>query len=326
MDLPQVCVEEFTSSELNHDSSLVIRFGTIRIRISILEKNLASSVNIRTQYLQYLKVVGGDRDPQPQDATEDDFYDWILIGCDRHFLKLTSHAIPPKPTLHDFYNRKIYHLALYATPDDKFTLKDDQDNVSEFHSNHLDVFERLGHLWPFLEPCEVTICASSVEAAFSQRPREVVTDAGGRYFFKHNFVPRELETYAKIKQANLEQSRISRLCGLVGERPGRIVGLLLEHIGCGSVTLSRALERHTSLQLRNKWIEQVTTTLMELHTSGIVWGDAKADNVLIDGENNAWIIDFGGGYTRGWVDEKLANSIDGDQQGLSRIVTHVLST
>lgn len=31
-----------------------------------------------------------------------------------------------------------------------------------------------------------------------------------------------------------------------------------------------------------------------LHGIGIVWGDGKAENVLIDINDNAWIIDFGG--------------------------------
>lgn len=53
-------------------------------------------------------------------------------------------------------------------------------------------------------------------------------------------------------------------------------------------------------------------------------GGAKTDNVLIDGENDSWIIDFAGGNTRGWVDENLANTIKGDQQGLLRIIAHVV--
>lgn len=48
-------------------------------------------------------------------------------------------------------------------------------------------------------------------------------------------------------------------------------------------------------------------------------GDAKAANVLIDINDDAWIIDFGGGYTRGWVEKDHMETIPGDQEGLAKI-------
>ncbi|KAK1948708.1 hypothetical protein LY78DRAFT_39560, partial [Colletotrichum sublineola] len=53
---------------------------------------------------------------------------------------------------------------------------------------------------------------------------------------------------------------------------------------------------------------------------GIIWGDVKAENVLIDREDNAWIIDFGGSYTPGWVDKEKAGTLAGDAQGLAKIL------
>lgn len=325
MDAPQVCIEEFTFSDYDHNSTLVIRYGTIKIRINISAENLACSAKIKSRYLLYLQVAGGDTGSQTNHETEDDFYDWILEGCDHHLLKLPPLAIPQTPTLHDFYNRKMYHFALHATPNDEFMLKDDEYNISQFHSHHLDLLEQFGSLWPSFEASEIAICASSSEEALSQQPREVVTSTGGPYFFKHDFSQRELEAYAKIKEAKLDKLRISRLYGLVWEGSDKLTGLLLWHIGCKSLTLRAALERQTDSHLRQQWIEQLTTTLRRLHEAGVVWGDAKTDNVLIDGENNAWIIDFGGGYTRGWVDENLANTMEGDEQGLSRIIAKIMS-
>lgn len=57
-----------------------------------------------------------------------------------------------------------------------------------------------------------------------------------------------------------------------------------------------------------------------LHYQSIIWGDAKADNILIDTQDNAWIIDFGGSYTLGWVDAEKAGTIEGDMQGLAKIM------
>lgn len=51
----------------------------------------------------------------------------------------------------------------------------------------------------------------------------------------------------------------------------------------------------------------------------IVWGDAKAANVLADINGDVYLIDFGGGYGENWVEKDLSNSIDGDLQGLENI-------
>lgn len=57
--------------------------------------------------------------------------------------------------------------------------------------------------------------------------------------------------------------------------------------------------------------------------SGIIWGDAKPDNVLIDSNQDAWVVDFGGGYTEGWVPKQLAETMEGDRHGLEKIVEFI---
>jgi hypothetical protein len=58
-----------------------------------------------------------------------------------------------------------------------------------------------------------------------------------------------------------------------------------------------------------------------LHENGLVWGDAKGDNFLVDGEvEKVWMIDFGGSWTEGWVDEKLKETEEGDWQGTEKVV------
>jgi hypothetical protein len=63
--------------------------------------------------------------------------------------------------------------------------------------------------------------------------------------------------------------------------------------------------------------------LKKLHEAGVVWGDVKAANVLIDKDNNAWIIGFGGGCTEGWVDCEKAGTVEGDLQGLANIMDFI---
>jgi tRNA A-37 threonylcarbamoyl transferase component Bud32 len=98
----------------------------------------------------------------------------------------------------------------------------------------------------------------------------------------------------------------------------------LTYVDCGFVTLACAVEPDTPSSTKQKWVDQVTGILAQLHKAGIVWGDAKPYNVLIDKNDDAWIIDFGGGYTRGFVETEKAGTIQGDFQGLEKIVEYVL--
>ncbi|KAF5989618.1 hypothetical protein FBULB1_758 [Fusarium bulbicola] len=71
---------------------------------------------------------------------------------------------------------------------------------------------------------------------------------------------------------------------------------------------------------RQKWACQIRRSIELLHQNGLVWGDGKPSNVIIDDVDDAWLVDFGGGYTRGWVDEELMETKQGDEQALEKIV------
>ena len=131
----------------------------------------------------------------------------------------------------------------------------------------------------------------------------------------------ELSNYRSIEKAGLEHLRISRLHGLVrDDKSGLIYGLLLSYIDCRNLTLGCALKPETPSYLLRSWADQITHTLNSLHEAGIVWGDVKPDNVLIDVHKDAWIIDFGGYCTEGWVDKEIAGTVQGDLQGLAKIL------
>lgn len=53
-------------------------------------------------------------------------------------------------------------------------------------------------------------------------------------------------------------------------------------------------------------MRQLEAGLGELHQAGIIWGDAKPENILVDKNNDFRIIDFEGGYTEGWIDQDQA--------------------
>ena len=56
----------------------------------------------------------------------------------------------------------------------------------------------------------------------------------------------------------------------------------------------------------------------KFHANDIVWGDVKTGNVVIDSAGDAWLLDFGGGSTKGWVDSDKTETVEGDLQGLER--------
>ena len=99
---------------------------------------------------------------------------------------------------------------------------------------------------------------------------------------------------------------------------GQTIGMLEEFIDGTNLQLFNLQD--TSSAQRQKWKHQIEQSLTKLHQNGFVWGDVKAENIMIDKADNAWLVDFGGSWTDGWVDEALAETMEGDLQGFSRVM------
>jgi serine/threonine protein kinase len=137
---------------------------------------------------------------------------------------------------------------------------------------------------------------------------------------------RELICLQKIEKTFSSASRSIQVPHLLGyvkhAENGHVVGLLREWIpsstlGCrlGDIHISTIPKER-----RDKWAAQIRKTVDQLHEIGVIWGDGKASNVIIDKDDIAWLIDFGGGWTDGWVDEKLADTVEGDEQAVTNIM------
>jgi len=135
-------------------------------------------------------------------------------------------------------------------------------------------------------------------------------------------VGRELDCLQEVRKpppaASDAMIRIPQLLGYVRHADtGRIVGFLRQWVP------GRRLRDidipATPAQRRQAWIEQIREAVHALHARGTTWGDGKASNVVIDERGDAWLIDFGGGWTNGWVDEELMNTVEGDELAISRI-------
>ena len=57
------------------------------------------------------------------------------------------------------------------------------------------------------------------------------------------------------------------------------------------------------------WTGQIRSAI---DGEGFVWGDAKAENVLIREEGDVVLVDFGGGFTPGWVEQQNSDTVQGD--------------
>lgn len=136
-------------------------------------------------------------------------------------------------------------------------------------------------------------------------------------------VKREYVSLKRISDAGLASSiRVPELLGLIQSKSNDIVGILEDYIQPSpeASNLQRFDVGTVAKSRRRKWASQIQQSLSMLHELGVVWGDGKAENILIDIDDNALIIDFGGSWTEGWVDKELADTIQGDQQALEKIV------
>jgi len=126
-----------------------------------------------------------------------------------------------------------------------------------------------------------------------------------------NFV-REITILQQCSHAS-----IIRLVGLVTNDDANIEAVLMEYVPNAESLRDRKRIDNPEL---NRWTHQMKEAIDYLHNKGCVWGDAKPDNVLIRENGDIVLIDFGGGATSGWVEQKHYESVTGDLLAWERIV------
>ncbi|PYI02923.1 hypothetical protein BO78DRAFT_210705 [Aspergillus sclerotiicarbonarius CBS 121057] len=131
---------------------------------------------------------------------------------------------------------------------------------------------------------------------------------------------REVEILDKITslQLSLRTPKVEGAVGLGTECPG----VLLTKI-CHESCLSQINIEETDVAERRKWYTQTKDLVDCLHQNDIIWGDVKAGNILIDNKRESWVVDFGGGYTEGWVSQRLQETVEGDLEGLQNLYRYL---
>lgn len=79
-----------------------------------------------------------------------------------------------------------------------------------------------------------------------------------------------------------------------------------------------------AVTLCERWYHDIENLIHILHSKGFIWGDVSPNNMITDEDDNVWIIDFGGGYTEGWVNPEDMETKRGDLAGLNRFKKYLL--
>ncbi|OTA98144.1 hypothetical protein M426DRAFT_326226 [Hypoxylon sp. CI-4A] len=327
---PYYSVIEFSFSEHDTDAELRVLCNGTRIHIYLSEENFAESPQLKEKYLFYLRVA---EEFELDGVTVEDFYDWIM----EPFLSLLRSIPSPDqhktPTLQDFFHPKTLVYTLKgAASGERVPSPYEVDHDSQSIEPGIRLPDELCTPWRRFSPFEIEICAENPGIALSSTPRKVQQVGGREVFFlkllhvgDQHRAAQELKNYKRIVDLGLgeEDLQISRLLGLLQDDRGFLLGFLLSYIDCRARNLMCAVKPGLQNVVRQKWAKQVASTVHRLHAAGAIWGDAKAENVLVDVHEDAWVTDFGGGYTEGWVDKEIAGTVDGDLQGLAKILEHL---
>lgn len=346
-------IQTITGEGAFEDVTLSMRYHGRLFVIEMSVSNFRNSPNALNQYLNNIASILPDNNGESDGITDKEAFQWVANIFEPIFSQLAPDMPPDfdpheisggqsKPLLSEYLFPETFGCRLEAQDDEFIPVHVDNEGSLVTPRSFLDddLLEELEVCTRFFEALELEIVFQRPEQALYMMPELMLADLDGSghktlCFFKHfglaseDPITRELAVHQKVHDAKLGPDvRVSRLQGVVQLRDeDATLGLLLSFIDHeDGMTLRSTLYDDPPRHLRERWAEQVSHTVEELHKAGAVWGDAKAENVLIDKNNDAWVIDFEGGYTEGWVDEDMAGTKEGDFQGLGKILDSISGT
>ncbi|KAH7222607.1 uncharacterized protein BKA55DRAFT_584726 [Fusarium redolens] len=329
---------------------MVFTFNGSLISVSIFPSNGSSTKDTQRQedrplqdhLIDLIDKATACRDNDEYEELVDEVFAVILDAGRPVFSKLiSSHEAPAQnnKSLHHFLFPPFFYFRL-AAPNPTGSVSIIPISSSETHTIHtvdpaidqgyqeeLEICQDLPRYIPEeVTVTEVFLCgARTVTAAVRVQGRDMFCKASGEPngLFSTS-EGREFECLRKVlKTFPPNTLQVPRLLGYIHHKDTKqILGFLRQWVP--GHRLSDIITSSTT-QKKQKWASQIRQTIESLHQHGLIWGDGKPSNIIIDEKDNAWLIDFGGGYTRGWVDEELAETKEGDEQALNKI-TELLSS
>lgn len=278
----------------------------------------------------------GSKEPlkmrDPQDDPEKTLSDWMLQPFGPIFDEKAPHCEAAKgQSVANWYERPTF---FYSLNDENGKLKASEEEANE------DLERRMQGIVPKLTmpkyirsldipwfPADSVRVLGASDDPAPYHPSRVEVD-GQIYFLKvvdptqPQPTKREIGLMKRIEKLELhKQMNVPLVKGLVGFEGSQteIIGFLQTEIE-DPTPLTTMIDEDVPQSKRDKWAKESARIKDILHDNNIVWGDAKADNFMVDKHDKLWIIDFGGSYTDGWVDPELAESQEGDDMGVDKII------
>lgn len=278
--------------------------------------------------------VTADEDEEDEDqdslSAEVDLRKWLLTGLTDVIAEYAPpNRAPESSSLYDWYHGPTYFYRLTVKSGELVSEPIEESDELNARIEKLSPKMKMPQYIqkidvPWINAKDLTV-HSEVDFPEPAHPGKVTNKDGEVFFFKPVVaaepgpIKREISILQRIKELNLD-IKVPKLVGFVAFENSKMeaMGFLLSHIE-GPVPLTELLKSSVPEEMRDSWSKKSKEYVDTLHQYNIVWGDAKADNFMVDKNDELWIIDFGGSYTEGWVDPELSDSIEGDEQGLEKI-------
>ncbi|OJD19825.1 hypothetical protein AJ78_00184 [Emergomyces pasteurianus Ep9510] len=337
---PPYDIVNFWCGDKDRTGTTVMCYDT-RFDILAVAKNMEGCPSIKHEFFclitDLLSMNNDDFQFKPgqPDPMEEMCY-WMAKACFAHFRTLAPRPTEPRIiTLEEYYTTPAIYLTITANDGKLTAIQSSHKPDDLMPRSHLSLSHTaMAASVPVLNPSNVKLPWDSENERPLRPSRVLVGDEGKEQFFKPAYrellrhTEREIETLLRFHRSGLsDKIRVPKIHAFVstGDKSNmmEICGILITYIKFRCTLASRDAIRKAVPHVREKWIHQLKEMVNELHKAGIIWGDVKPGNVLIDMDNNLWIIDFGGSYTPGWVDEKLMETVEGDLQGLSKIINFI---
>lgn len=301
------------------DVAFVIMCRGKRFSIEMLDTLFEETPSIKETYLRFF--LGGDG------VVNEGLYWWAL----QPLLPILEN-LPPlnkdyKAYLQDYIFPETFEYILSVVEDKLVPIQFPQIQFTPPSFLGFHVHPENHSVWPSFSPRKILICNNYREGPLTHPPSRVLVGETTCFFkpcWPRNWsiTNHEINKYRQIRKANLAQwVRIPQFIGFLCEEVSKeSYGLLLSYIDCRDMTLTRALKPSTPDKLRKRWADQISRTLEGLHEIEIWWESANSDNVLIDVNEDAWVVDLTCNWFREGGSWPPLGPIQEDLDGLARIL------